>query len=272
MLEMKKQTLVGLIFGFFVVLALLLAVGYWSNTQARSFRYVIMFNNAKNIQVGDRVVYRGVAIGEVKKFEFRGERVAVTVQIEPEHSQRVQAGSTAIIADNAWPNVSGKKVVEIHNPEDPGPPLEKGTIVEGKDSLLDLKAWQLGQKVDRWRRQANKTLDEVGQQIEQLRKETKEYVESPEFKSKVERLRELADELKTASKEKYESLRERYEKLRSDSEEQLTKLRDEGKNKGADLLERALSRYREALEGLRELQGENAQDEETTSTKNATPR
>jgi len=149
---MTRERWAGVIFiaaAFAIILLIVFTLG---SSSSRSLRFTALFSEGKGLKVGDKVHMSGVAIGEVDHIELSrsGDRVAVRVKITPEHREKVLANAIAYIADPTLPNVSGQKVVEIYNGSTPSGPMQNQATIDGKDSIFELKAWQIGGQVEEW--------------------------------------------------------------------------------------------------------------------------
>jgi hypothetical protein len=84
-----------------------------------------------------------VTIGVVDdvRLEDSGDRVSVVLKIDPKHAPKIRERSTALIAGNNFPNVSGQMVVEVVNSPIDSPPLPAGSVLKGQEGRLDLIAF-----------------------------------------------------------------------------------------------------------------------------------
>lgn len=150
--SMTRERWAGVIFiaaAFAIILLIVFTLG---SSSSRSLRFTALFSEGKGLKIGDKVHMSGVAIGEVDHIELSrsGDRVAVRLKITPEHREKVLANAIAYIADPTLPNVSGQKVVEIYNDSTPSGPMQNQATIDGKDSIFELKAWQIGGQVEEW--------------------------------------------------------------------------------------------------------------------------
>lgn len=152
------------------VLILVLIVFFLGTSGSRALRYKISFRSAENLKVGDRVQMSGVDIGEVDRVDLApdGKSVAVQVKIGAGHREKILADSTGIIASPSTINVSGQKIVEIHNSTRPSAPMQNGQTVEGKDNSFELTAWQLKGKVQDWSESLSKATKDLGQSAKDM--------------------------------------------------------------------------------------------------------
>lgn len=150
--SMTRERWAGVIFIAALATVLLLMAYVFGSTSSRSLRYTALFSEGKGLRVGDRVQLRGVDIGEVDHVENSAadDQVAVRLRIFPDYRDRVLANSTAFIAASAMPNDSGQMIVEVLNSTTPAPPMQNQAVIEGKDNLFEVKAWQLSGQVEEW--------------------------------------------------------------------------------------------------------------------------
>lgn len=154
-MPMSPERKAGIIFAVAVV-AILGLIGLMLGTsRARGFEYTVLFRDGKGLRKGDRVQMNGVDIGLVRAVELDrdGASIRVDLEIDREHHVKIQTNSTAYIGDPTFPNVSGQKIVEIVNSARPSPPLPAKSVVMGRESLAELKAWQFSEQVGTWSEQ-----------------------------------------------------------------------------------------------------------------------
>ncbi len=143
---MKKETQVGLMVAVGLALLVAAVIGVTTITGGDALRYTIYFDDAKGLEVGDKVVMDGLAIGVVKNVELieAGKRIDVDLKIDPEYNAVIREDSTGMIKANTLINVSGQMVVEIYNPSNDKivAMMENGAEVEGLNGQLDYIAWK----------------------------------------------------------------------------------------------------------------------------------
>ena len=167
--------------------------------------FTVTFNSAEGLQVGQKVTYKGVAIGEVRGVDVEpGGKVKVSVNIPEQHKKHVYKEAEFHI-DNAGGliNVSGEKVLEMSDRGDLRTPIKTGDILEGSDSL----ATSAGVLLDKVRGHLARGLGMVQAELERL---GEELLSTPEGKDLVKVLEELQEKGKEVGKEGYEKLRKEY--------------------------------------------------------------
>ncbi|MBI3737011.1 MCE family protein, partial [Candidatus Sumerlaeota bacterium] len=112
----------------------------------------------------------GVDVGKVDavKLEGAGDRVAVRLKIHRNYRDQIRADSTAYIADSKSADAPGLKVVEVYNSEGATPLMPPNKEIRGKDSLLELKAWQLNGQVSQWSNGLSKASKELSRQAREM--------------------------------------------------------------------------------------------------------
>ncbi len=154
-MPMSSERKAGIFFTVAVIALLALIVGILSTSRARGFEYTVVFDDGKGLQKGDHVQLNGVDIGIVRevRLDRTGESIQIDLEIDHEHREKIKHNSTAYIRDATFPNVSGQKVVEVINSAEPSTPLPAKSIVMGKNSLAEVKAWQFKEQVGTWSEQ-----------------------------------------------------------------------------------------------------------------------
>lgn len=154
-MAMSAERKAGVVFALAVVALLGLIALMLGTSRARGFEYTVIFRDGKGLRKGDRVQMNGVDVGVVRGVELdrEGTSIRVGLEIDREHHPKIQTNSTAYIGDPTFPNVSGQKIVEVVNSTKPSPPLPAKSVVMGKESLAELKAWQFSEQVGTWSEQ-----------------------------------------------------------------------------------------------------------------------
>jgi hypothetical protein len=129
------------------VLTAAIAVGvlaYVYVTQWRGFRTIVTFSNAKGLQVGSPVIYKGMKIGEVREIQINEtHRIIAVLKIDSDQKALVRQKALWVI--DKPPEHGGKDIIRLGycknaTPEDL-PTAVSGTEFNGEDSVLrfDLK-------------------------------------------------------------------------------------------------------------------------------------
>ncbi len=129
------------------LVVLVVAVGglvAWLAAQPARHRIYVQFKDAQGLKRGHKVLFRGVAVGEVTNVTLTPEGAVKTeVWLYEEHKSLIHAGATGRITQNSLVSVSGEKSIEMTNPSDQGSPIAAGTELQGVEGLMELKSWQL---------------------------------------------------------------------------------------------------------------------------------
>jgi len=128
----RRHALAGLLFSLVLMALVLLAIVGLAVLKSGGTEFTIRFKDAKALGPGDKVVLDGFVVGEVKRVELAAPgQVDVGVRIDKKYASMVLQGATAMIASPSFPNVSGQRVVEIHNPADKNAPaLASGSSIK----------------------------------------------------------------------------------------------------------------------------------------------
>ena len=246
----RRSAFTGLLVSLFILLAILGAIIAFAVWQSRGLDFTLHFEDAKGIRAGDPVVLSGVPIGQVKKVTLVGEDdVRVAVRVDEEHSEKVLTGSTAVITSMSFPNVSGQKVVEIHNPSDPvAEPLADDAEVEGRNGMFDLKAWEIEQRIGDLGGKLSEQSKVLAKKIEIMAEELKEIPESPEAQEALRKLEEFSKDLEIKGREKFSELSEQWEDWSQDLAPLLEEWKIRGREKAAEVLEKARQKMEEPAE------------------------
>lgn len=238
----RRSTSIGLFISLLILALIIGAIVGFATWKSRGLDYTLHFEDAKGLQAGDPVVLSGVQIGQVRKVTLMGEDdVRVAVHIDEEHRKKVLAGSTAVITSMSFPNMSGQKVVEIHNPADPDAlPLEDDVDVAGQDGMFDLKAWQLEQRLSDMGEDLSAQSKVLAEKFSEMAEKLQEIPESPEMKEALEKLEEFSEDLETSSREKLADLSDDWEKWSKDLSPLIEEWKVRGKQKAWELLQQAM--------------------------------
>lgn len=293
---MNRERKTGLAFlGGAIALVVAIVVVLTVSASA-DLRYTVLFAEGKGVKVGDKVQLNGIDVGEVEnvRLERDGEQVRVKVRIEREHREKIGANSTAYIADPTLVNVSGRKVVEVHNGSPQGAPIRPGAEIVGKDGWIELKAWQGKEALKEWGeaiggaagdlREGAKSLTDGAREAvgamgkgaadsvkegaadaaKDLANDGIEYV-APDSKKVGELMAELGAllaELGTAGAGAFERLSGEWDALKQEAAPMIESLKNQGQRLAAEGLKKAMESVEAALEALRE-QSESGGDGET---------
>jgi ABC-type transporter Mla subunit MlaD len=250
----RRKAFTGLMLALAILALILIGVVLLARWQSRGLDFAIRFEDAKSLAAGGKVTLSGVPIGEVRSVTLVGEdEVLVGVRVEDQHAELVKEGATAVIASPTFPNVSGQKVVEIHNPLDPqSGPLAEGARIEGQDGLVAIKAWEIKQKLRGLGEGASGTVRSMAEKMSLLLEELKDIPESPEIEAALEKMSRLADDLAVKGKEGLAALGAEWEELRTLIGPLLVVLKEKSKDRAIQALAAALKLIESKTGPLRE--------------------
>lgn len=261
---MQRERQIGLAVAVAGVLIVLFVLGIVLAHRARSLQYTVIFEDAQNLQAGDKVMLSGVQIGVVKYLQLHTHpsRVDVRLQIDPKHAEKVRADSTAIIRDIAFPNVSGQKIVEVINTEgDPSaPPMQDDMIIYGTDGLLELQAWKLKQKFTMDSEGWQRTTERIGEQVEKLGDEIQQFQTSPQVKQTITKLNEFLKTLREQGRQSIDELNQQWPALKKEIEPMMRELQDFGREYLVKQIQRIVEEIERTLEELRRMVPERPQE------------
>jgi hypothetical protein len=160
---MSPERKAGIVFSVAVIAILALIGVMLSTSRARGFEYTVVFKDGKGIRKGDRVRMSGVDIGLVRAvtLDRTGDAIHVQLEIDRDHREKIRTNSTAYIRDATFPNVSGQKIVEVINSTEPSPPLAARSVVQGKENVAEIKAWQFRDQVGTWTEQVRGIMENL---------------------------------------------------------------------------------------------------------------
>lgn len=257
-MSMSHERRTGLLFAGAVVCVLAFVIVAFVASGTQGLRYTVVFQKGKGLRVGDRVQMNGVDIGEVDsvKLDRSGQSVSVRVKVDKEHRDKVQKDSTAYIASPTLPNVSGQKIVQVFNDRNPSPPMPDGSVIMGKDGLMELKAWQLRGQIEDWSEQikaAGKELSEAaGKGTQNLKEGAKDYAGSPEVKGLMEKLTAFLATLPEKGRQSMDKVMEEWERLKKEIGPALDRMKEMGRTLVHDKLKHLVDQIEKEIRDLGE--------------------
>lgn len=185
----------------------------------RPLEFTITCKDAKRLQVGERVVYKGVRIGVVRDITL-SDRVAVVVRIDREHEERVCRESRFSIKCQ-WP--VGPCRVEMKDSRcGRCTPMQPGDIVEATGILADVG--ENLKLMGEWARD----------RFESLWEGPESWADSPEGRAFKRSLEDFAEDASRLTAEQWEVFwRERYPVLKRKASALREKLEREGRSEEA---------------------------------------
>lgn len=254
---MNKERKVGIGILIAGALVALVIMGILAAHEARSLKYTAVFEDAKGLQVGDRVQLNGVDIGVVKNLELfqNPPRIEVLVRIDPDHALKVRSDSTARIRNIAFPNVSGQMIVEVLNSESkpPAPEMADGAVIHGVNSLLEYQTWKIKKTFTRNGESWSKRLDQLGDTLKDVKEEVKEMATSPQVREALESLQGFMKNMKDQGRDAVVQLKEEWPEIRDKIEPVLKELTEYGREHLVKQVKMLMRQIEETLQRWSEL-------------------
>lgn len=104
-----------------------------------ALRFTLTFKDARNLQIGDPLVYRGLKIGEVKSISAEGTTIKVVVQVVRQYRNTVYREATYVIeAPDGLLDRSGRRQVTMKDPmmgAKARSAVQEADIIAGSDGL-----------------------------------------------------------------------------------------------------------------------------------------
>ena len=253
---MNQERRVGLVLLIGCVLVVGVFAAIFIAREASSLYYTIVFKDAEGLQVGDPVQVNGVDIGVVKSVDLQTQpepRIDVRVKVYPKHTEKVLADSTAIISAVSFPNVSGQKIVEIHNSgsDPPAEPMPEDAVINGMNSKAALLLWKGKKKLSGSPDGLKEKAKAMGSKLKKLKKDVGEIVQDPRVKELFTDLTDFLKQLRTKGAEKLDELMNRWPQIREKLDEVLKQLVEYGREMIADNLHELAEEIESTLERLR---------------------
>lgn len=163
----------------------------------------ITFYNAKNLQPGDSVVYRGINIGEVRRIKLhKDEKVLITVWIKKEFFPYVNTSSSARIVSQGMPNVSGRKYIEWLVADENAELLKPNAIIEGSESLIGYKLKKARLSLKPIKEKLKDVYDAALDEISDIKNSFKELKNDEDLQALAKQIKDYAGNLKQFEKDK----------------------------------------------------------------------
>ena len=106
---------------------------------AKQLEFTLVFKDAKNLQVGDPLIYKGMTIGEVTAVQLDGKTVRVGVKVHDDHKNVVYREAAYIIeAPNGFFDNSGQRQVTMQDRGNARSSVQTADVLEGSEGLADL--------------------------------------------------------------------------------------------------------------------------------------
>lgn len=255
-MEMSTERRTGILFivTVAVILALLLIV--FVSSRSKGFQYTVVFDKGKGVRVGDIVQMNGVDIGEVDAVDFpTPEKVHVRLKIDKAHKDKVYLESTAYIRDANFPNISGQKIVEVINaPGGSMAPMPADSVVEGKDSRIELWTWQGKEKIQEWAGDLETVAKDLGEGAKSALQGTRELQETEQAQTLIQKLTEFLFSLGAKGAGAVATMLEKWNTLKAEVGPFLEKMKEGGKDALVETFQKIIEGIEDFLNELREAQ------------------
>jgi len=130
----KRGVLVG-VFVFLGIVFLIggvLVVGNLHETFIKKMSVITLFDDVSGLQVGNNIWFSGVKVGMVKKVEFYGKQVKVTMKIEEKAQQYIRKDAKVKIATDG---LIGNRIIVIYGGTAQVPQVEEDDTLEVEKTL-----------------------------------------------------------------------------------------------------------------------------------------
>jgi len=227
-----KIVILGAIFA-----VLLAAIGVLIYLNIGTFFY-FTFNDAKNIQPGDPVILRGIAIGEIRSVKLeKGGKIVVAAWVKKKFLPYLTSPSTAIIVSQSLPNVSGRKYLEwkVLN-ESSTQPLPPGSVIEGSEGIISYKLKKARFTLKPIKEKLGDVYANVLEEVSKLKNSFSELKNDFEFQEIVKQINEFYSTIKERGAEKITDSRERLKTFKERFQSQSKKWDNLGKKRIAEKL------------------------------------
>jgi len=253
------------------LLLLLIAMFAFIAHRANTLYFTIVFEDASGLKAGDSVQISGVDIGVVKWVELvESGRVEVRVEINPEHTELVRQGDTAIISNVSFPNVSAQKTLELINSNSRPrmPVMNSNETIKGMNSRLELITWKTKRKIGGDRIRTGNATGLLIDKIKIYMNSIKDLSGLPEYRESLKNLTGFIEMMKEEGIAAFDDLKDEWPALKESFQPVLRDLKEYGQGhlvgeikKVMGNIERTLDSWEENLDGI-----EKHQDSSTSKT------
>lgn len=248
---MTRERRIGLMLLGAVGVIVLLVAAIVIARETRTLYYTMVFDDARGIREGDRVVLNGVDVGEVKwvRLYTQPNSVDVRLKVYPKFREEVKVGSTGIIRSVSFPNVSGQQVVEVINPESdtPQPPLPKDATVYGQDGKMELELWKLKHKLRGASDDISSLIGALADNVRELSKTVQQVATSPQVQAAVADLKAFMIKMQEQGRAAVGELQREWPAIRKELEPAMKELHDFGRDYLANQLRQMMGEIERTL-------------------------
>ncbi|GIW47969.1 MAG: hypothetical protein KatS3mg078_1846 [Deltaproteobacteria bacterium] len=231
----------------FLDIVIIAALVYWFGFYTKGLDVSIVFDEAKGVSKGTKLVMKGVPIGEVKgvKVEENGE-VVVEARIYGEYKDRVNSSAVFIIEPVDTGLQAGDRQITVEIVDENAPPLERGARVRGYKSRAQFF-------VQSGKRALERAYEEFSNWLVEFEKGFEEFRRDKRYEELKDEMNALMDEVVRSAQRGIEELRKEMPRIKERLESVLRELRELGRDREADRFKEEFDRYLKNLEdGLKE--------------------
>ncbi len=209
---------------------------------------VFIFENAKGIETGAPVLYKGTSVGRVTDVQIGDTgSIQIKAQIMGDFRQQLREPCTAFIekTDSGQGEPTQAVVVYLGDRAlEEGPALSR---IEGCDSRPELLFWQAANMARSFAKEHESELESIKQAARDAAESTrnameqvKEFSESEDMKRFREKLNEFAEQTGERAKETYSELKQQWPELDAKLDEVYERLEELGKSEEAQRLRESI--------------------------------
>lgn len=214
----------------------------------KSLEFSLLFSDAKGIKSGDRVLFRGVEIGEVAGTGIDPESglAKVDIRIFPEFSRSLKNGMVFTIKGD-----DPERYVDVEDTGTGGEEILRGEKIRGKDSLptaaLDKLKRFIEPFTDRDSEKWKTFKEKLEKFTEDLKEEVEKLKESDKFKRFLDNLSKMRKSLERRGERDLHELKEKMDEVEKGLSEFERELKKESKEK-AEELKKKIRELKEEME------------------------
>jgi ABC-type transporter Mla subunit MlaD len=207
--------------------------------------FIVTFRDAKGLQPGQAVVYKGIRIGEVRSVDIEPSgTVRIGVRVSRRYRDSVCREAAFLIENpRGWLDTSVERQITVTDRGGSRTPIRGGDIIEGSDGPLG----QLLEQAKALGAAAMETAQKIGQEMSAS---VQTAASSPEAQQLGAELQRYGTEAARLSREGYEKFRrEQLPRLKEEAKRLEKQLEDAGKSQEARKLREEFERWLKAIEG-----------------------
>lgn len=209
---------------------------FLSCSRTPDLEFIVLFEDAKGVRVGEKVMWKGLPIGEVLDIKLHKQGgIGFKLHIHDAYRDTVKVTSAFMIKE-PFINLSGEKHVEMRLLDPNGPRIAPGAVIQGYSSSWDI--W-LKEGSDKFK----ELTEELAVKATKLQHVLEEYAQSEEAAELKKQLQELAEQAAESGRKGLELTKEKLSQLTRDIEQIYQRLEREGKLHEAKKLREQLNEF-----------------------------